>query len=108
MVRSKLTDSISLCLRGSSRGIDLGCGDRRLDRDVRSRCRVGFLCGIGLARDVPERRYAGLLFDIELEDNLFLKRRSNRTQHFEDRIEIPQCLPLFYRAHEMRHLVARI
>jgi hypothetical protein len=61
----------------------------------------------GLDR-VYERRYAGLLFGIKLEDKFYLRRRSNCTQHFEDCIKIPQCLPLFYCAYEMRHLVARI
>src|SRR5271169_41080 len=106
MVIGKLADSISLCLR-SNRDIDLGWGGRRLDKDVWWRCDAGFLCGIGLARVVHGRRYAGLLFGIEFDDDFFRNSRSNCAQHFEDRIEIPQCLQLFYCAHEMRHLVAR-
>ena len=77
MLTGELTNSISLCLRGSNRGIDLWCGGWWLDREVRSRCRAGFLCGVGLSRDVGELCYVRLLFDIELEDNFFLRRRSN-------------------------------
>lgn len=105
MVTGKLPDSIGLRLGGSNRGIDLGSGGRRSDRDVRGGRHAGCPCGIELSR---EERYAGLLFGIEPEDNFFLKRRSSCTHHFEDRIEIPQCFPLIYCAHQMRHLVARI